>query len=91
MSPACSRVEYASVTTLMLAFMVCAVFGTTPAIAQDAARPLDRAADDEKRADLAARGRCIEGTQVVVWTPAAVTETEHRELVARLDRGAYRN
>jgi hypothetical protein len=60
------------------------------ASAQQLAPPqlLDWSADDGKRvADLAARGRRIDGTEVVVWTPVSVSEADQRALVARLDRG----
>jgi hypothetical protein len=69
-------------------FFVVLAIAIEPGTRQRTAKPLDWAADDEKRvAELATRGRRLEGAHVIVWMPAAVPEKEHRTLVERLDRG----
>jgi hypothetical protein len=75
-----SRVSTAGVACL-LACIAAAAEQTSPL-------PVDWSADDGKRVEeLTARGKRLEGTQVIVWTPAAFPDAEHRALVDRLDRG----
>jgi hypothetical protein len=76
------------VINALAAWLVVALLGAPSPQGQQPAQPLKTTSDDGKRAaDLAARGRRIDGTQVVVWMPSTVSEAEHRALVARLDRG----
>jgi hypothetical protein len=73
---------------LMPGIIALVMFGGASPHPQSTPQPLNWAADDEKRvAALAASGRRLEGTHVVVWVPTAIGEVEHRALVERLDRG----